>query len=107
MIRRPPRSTLFPYTPLFRSRLAPPHSPAPLDHGERLPEARRVPDRESPNAVDDAPEESRQDASRPYLDEGRGALGREAPDPIRPPDPAPALLAEEGLDPPPRAGHRR
>src|SRR2546425_7825653 len=76
MIRRPPRSTLFPYTPLFRSRLAPPHSPAPLDHGERLPEARRVLDRESPNAVDDAPEESRQDSSRPYLDEGRGALGR-------------------------------
>src|SRR6266513_3541005 len=31
MIRRPPRSTLFPYTPLFRSRpaptLAPPHPP--------------------------------------------------------------------------------
>src|SRR2546422_2425492 len=25
MIRRPPRSTLFPYTTLFRSRLIPPH----------------------------------------------------------------------------------
>src|SRR5260370_4185359 len=28
MIRRPPRSTLFPYTTLFRSRLADRHSPA-------------------------------------------------------------------------------
>src|SRR3989441_5102376 len=101
MIRRPPRSTLFPYTPLFRSRLAPPHSPAPLDHGERLPEARRVLDRESPNAVDDAPEESRQDASRPYLDEGRGALGREAQDTIGPPDRARDLLEEEGREPGP------
>src|SRR3989454_333413 len=73
-------------------RLAPPRSPAPLDHGERLPEARRVLDRESPNAVDDAPEESRQDASRPYLDEDRGALGREAQDTIGPPDRARDLL---------------
>src|SRR3712207_7094948 len=30
MIRRPPRSTLFPYTTLFRSDL-PPDTPAPLD----------------------------------------------------------------------------
>src|SRR2546430_9974569 len=29
MIRRPPRSTLFPYTPLFRSRLSPCRSGAP------------------------------------------------------------------------------
>src|SRR2546422_6159609 len=28
MIRRPPRSTLFPYTTLFRSRSAPPRRPA-------------------------------------------------------------------------------
>src|SRR5258706_8805079 len=27
MIRRPPRSTLFPYTTLFRSRLCPPYAP--------------------------------------------------------------------------------
>src|SRR5258708_22184937 len=43
MIRRPPRSTLFPYTTLFRSRLAdgpPPRLPAPRDpRGDR---ARRV-----------------------------------------------------------------
>src|SRR5438552_3958227 len=86
-------------------RLAPPRSPAPLDHGERLPEARRVLDRESPNAVDDAPEESRQDASRPYLDEDRGALGREAQDTIGPSDRARDLLEEEGLDLRRGAGH--
>src|SRR3712207_8377593 len=33
MIRRPPRSTLFPYTTLFRSRLRP---------GEQLPSVRRL-----------------------------------------------------------------
>src|SRR5258708_21035742 len=38
MIRRPPRSTLFPYTTLFRSR-RPSH---------RLPALRRVPDRARP-----------------------------------------------------------
>src|SRR2546422_6724872 len=32
MIRRPPRSTLFPYTTLFRSRL--PYFPARMDRGE-------------------------------------------------------------------------
>src|SRR3989442_944645 len=110
---RPPPATLIgsprPAGPQPRDvlRLAPPHSPAPLDHGERLPEARRVLDRESPNAVDDAPEESRQDASRPYLDEGRGALGREAQDTIRPPDPARELLEEEGPDLRPGSGHAR
>src|SRR3712207_9164856 len=40
MIRRPPRSTLFPYTTLFRSALAPPHLAADLDDlpgaGDRL-----------------------------------------------------------------------
>src|SRR5260221_10664827 len=30
MIRRPPRSTLFPYTTLFRSAFAGPHLPTPL-----------------------------------------------------------------------------
>src|SRR6478736_7296894 len=40
MIRRPPRSTLFPYTTLFRSRAAPvgPHSPA--QHRRRLARSR-------------------------------------------------------------------
>src|SRR2546430_4432814 len=33
MIRRPPRSTLFPYTTLFRSRLQPAPEPAAREHG--------------------------------------------------------------------------
>src|SRR6202023_1817813 len=40
MIRRPPRSTLFPYTTLFRSREAaklPEHPRDPLHHGAHLP----------------------------------------------------------------------
>src|SRR2546422_6371091 len=35
MIRRPPRSTLFPYTTLFRSRPWCPHRHAPNAHGHR------------------------------------------------------------------------
>src|SRR5258708_29076616 len=35
MIRRPPRSTLFPYTTLFRSALAPTHSDGGHQHGSR------------------------------------------------------------------------
>src|SRR2546422_3189902 len=34
MIRRPPRSTLFPYTTLFRSRPSAPFSPARLRHDQ-------------------------------------------------------------------------
>src|SRR3712207_8311290 len=37
MIRRPPRSTLFPYTTLFRS-----SAPRPLDHPGRVRERRQV-----------------------------------------------------------------
>src|SRR3712207_8850835 len=36
MIRRPPRSTLFPYTTLFRSFDAPDHRRRPVDHRRRL-----------------------------------------------------------------------
>src|SRR2546426_8045460 len=36
MIRRPPRSTLFPYTTLFRSRLHSAHCPS-AGHAARLP----------------------------------------------------------------------
>src|SRR2546429_4778067 len=50
MIRRPPRSTLFPYTPLFRSfrRARPPVRAAALELGrlrsqETLPRRRRLP----------------------------------------------------------------
>src|SRR2546426_8960091 len=35
MIRRPPRSTLFPYTTLFRSREIELEDPMPADHPER------------------------------------------------------------------------
>src|SRR5438132_14210968 len=35
MIRRPPRSTLFPYTTLFRSRQAPPREVRRSAHGRR------------------------------------------------------------------------
>src|SRR5437773_7699179 len=45
MIRRPPRSTLFPYTTLFRSRKPPPASsaqPSPLWPGAVLPWRPRV-----------------------------------------------------------------
>src|SRR2546430_11193229 len=44
MIRRPPRSTLFPYTPLFRSAAPPPWQP--LEARELLLEHRPPPTRE-------------------------------------------------------------
>src|SRR3712207_8033510 len=37
MIRRPPRSTLFPYTTLFRSRHAAAHQPSTASSSPRLP----------------------------------------------------------------------
>src|SRR2546430_12643786 len=40
MIRRPPRSTLFPYTTLFRSPLSEPHGSDPLRRHARLPPER-------------------------------------------------------------------
>src|SRR2546430_12478283 len=44
MIRRPPRSTLFPYTTLFRSRLRAAAEPRrPLGHGVRARRGRRRP----------------------------------------------------------------
>src|SRR2546425_7449804 len=44
MIRRPPRSTLFPYTTLFRSRAAAAHRLPGLRPEGALPPARGVPD---------------------------------------------------------------
>src|SRR2546430_5426391 len=38
MIRRPPRSTLFPYTTLFRSKQRMPEGPAQRDRGRIAPE---------------------------------------------------------------------
>src|SRR2546422_2618215 len=46
MIRRPPRSTLFPYTTLFRSGFQPPESPAAAADWRRIV-PRRVRDRKS------------------------------------------------------------
>src|SRR2546430_11904680 len=40
MIRRPPRSTLFPYTTLFRSRRSPPRAPHSPPRSRRWPTAR-------------------------------------------------------------------
>src|SRR3712207_7436730 len=42
MIRRPPRSTLFPYTTLFRSQTGPPPRPRVLSEGIVPPEAQQV-----------------------------------------------------------------
>src|SRR5438874_5101333 len=42
MVRRPPRSTLFPYTTLFRSWLSPPPSLHPLDEHNIGSDARTV-----------------------------------------------------------------
>src|SRR2546427_6124065 len=47
MIRRPPRSTLFPYTPLFRSPAPPPVAPAPLIEAIAALANRRSLDRKS------------------------------------------------------------
>src|SRR2546421_7241824 len=47
MIRRPPRSTLFPYTTLFRSRRVGP----PTTHGDELATARRMIDQHAVAAV--------------------------------------------------------
>src|SRR5260221_10910254 len=43
MIRRPPRSTLFPYTTLFRSRIARPRGHGRAGRQGRGPERRRLP----------------------------------------------------------------
>src|SRR5258705_8735114 len=50
MIRRPPRSTLFPYTTLFRSLHAAPERDVPLDVPRRLLRLRVVPGAEGGGA---------------------------------------------------------
>src|SRR3972149_9448144 len=47
MIRRPPRSTLFPYTTLFRSDKFPARVTITLTDGRKLQETRHFPDRKS------------------------------------------------------------
>src|SRR3712207_7406233 len=68
MIRRPPRSTLFPYTTLFRSRGAP------------AVRARSV------------------DGARPYASALEGVEERPAPGPLRPPGPLGGGGSETWLD---------
>src|SRR2546430_10410895 len=54
MIRRPPRSTLFPYTTLFRSQSLVAHRTVLPPHGRRaLPESRRTLDRDEAGAAAD------------------------------------------------------
>src|SRR5688572_31284940 len=62
MIRRPPRSTLFPYTTLFRSAAS---SPAPA----RVIAAVPLSDRRRSNAVSVEPPRARAAAYRPSADE--------------------------------------
>src|SRR3712207_8967159 len=71
MIRRPPRSTLFPYTTLFRSAFIPPRSAINVLLGRETPVSdlvgifpRRVPDRVTEPAI--------------ALDEFRRELGEQA-----------------------------
>src|SRR5258707_11711959 len=51
MIRRPPRSTLFPYTTLFRSRTASPPDGRARQEGERHPGRAREPARTEPGRI--------------------------------------------------------
>src|SRR3712207_7281733 len=54
MIRRPPRSTLFPYTTLFRSRIVPPGAPpgaTRCDGVSRLPRPSAFPDHRGDTAA--------------------------------------------------------
>src|SRR2546430_4276093 len=52
MIRRPPRSTLFPYTTLFRSNPAPPTGPALGQHGVNIMEFCKAFNAKTANIVD-------------------------------------------------------
>src|SRR6266511_6476466 len=67
MIRRPPRSTLFPYTTLFRSR--------PEDGGPHLP------DRSAAAPVGPAGQSRRPRVLRPDVP-GPGGMGRGGPSPV-------------------------
>src|SRR5213592_3631184 len=104
---RPSRAPFVIGSPRLRLSPARPRSRARLDRRERLLEPRRVFDREPPGAVDGALEEPGQHAPWPDLDEGRGALGRDAPHAVGPADRARHLPEEEGLDLRRGASHAR
>src|SRR3989449_7881914 len=107
MIRRPPRSTLFPYTTLFRSRQGETnHEPAPgvlvgnevmAGIGDGDPEEQRAeqPRREGPHA-DPPPHHPRAPDQPP----------RGPPHPRLPPDPDPAETAAPLPERPPDHGDR-
>src|SRR5258708_37518429 len=72
MIRRPPRSTLFPYTTLFRSKPSFHNSPRQI---LRHPRAKRLRDQE--NQPENAGEKGRRSPPQPA-----GAIGRGEADPV-------------------------
>src|SRR2546430_17635920 len=87
MIRRPPRSTLFPYTPLFRSRR---WLDDPALHAR--PAARRVPDL--------------LDLGQPLVGQDVVVHGGGGPGPSPPPDRSPDVRAVARGGPPPPGGER-
>src|SRR3989449_7088708 len=113
MIRRPPRSTLFPYTTLFRSRRPAPHLRPVLAGGlrahahgralRRRPRARHLQvDRRSPRR----PDRGREPPGAGHDVHGDAAAGGVAATIITPPiaftlEPAPAARPE-GAEPSPR-----
>src|SRR3712207_7856977 len=64
MIRRPPRSTLFPYTTLFRSANRAPGDRRPDGAGAPRPRRARVPRERGPRASDSARGDRRRDRGR-------------------------------------------
>src|SRR3712207_7072697 len=68
MIRRPPRSTLFPYTTLFRSASRQPREPEPDRERARAPDAERLAD-------DEAEDHAERDRARDGVADGlRGKI---------------------------------
>src|SRR2546429_9584467 len=99
MIRRPPRSTLFPYTTLFRSYIlrpaAPQRHPAPLPH-RPLERIERV-GRETAELADRALHGS--------VPPRRSRLAPPPPPPRPPPPPEPLPTARPPRGPPPPPPH--
>src|SRR3989442_14207121 len=79
MIRRPPRSTLFPYTTLFRSPSLAHEEPVIRPHRRDLPANRRWGEPEVLQVVDELPELGRGDFVR-AAGALRGRAGHEPPD---------------------------
>src|SRR2546429_2121338 len=68
MIRRPPRSTLFPYTTLFRSTAKPPRWPPPVLAANTVPSTRPSPSTSGPPELPDRDRKStRLNSSHGYI----------------------------------------